>query len=546
MKPFLFILSIVLTLQVRGQIHTYHQNINDFTADNITLDYTSSTAVSDITYTAATSQTLRVSNGATVILDIGGYTLNLRGTEENTANLNAVEIRVDVGSTLKIIGNVDVGEDTDLVINGTFIVTGNWTNDGRGAGDAGDLDLNVGEDGMFAIGGNASFDYSNYDGGTYPQNIFIGGNMSVTGAAGDFSMVNTNEFPFGTAAIDFASSDIVIDLWENVAVDTSDLDNDQISSTPLVNLVINTADGWGNKYLKVSCTDFSQNEVVVPDQTGNPISSISELQTLIRRIKWRVLDNTVNQKLVTYHHNKDGKTDHINTSEREDMKGYLQKNRVVKLSFVDKITDTTTTYSSSSSRLMGVNTIEDINIDSDLGDLPVSLLFFDGYIQGNKVLLKWATASEFNNAYFLIEKSQDQLKWEEVIKIHSSNGNSNHRLDYQHHVKREDATTYYRLIQYDYDGSFEIFPSIFIKSKDTAVNIFPTMLSKANTLKVRSIGHNYLFLLTTDGKMIYQTNWNQQKNKLEKILFPSDIPSGQYIIIIKSKLSNFRQHIVLY
>ncbi|ANQ49864.1 hypothetical protein MY04_2495 [Flammeovirga sp. MY04] len=543
---FIFLFSLLLVSFAKAQSHTYHQNITNFTNDNITSDYTSSTAVSDITYTASTSQTLTVSNGATVILDIGGNTLNLRGAVENNANYNAVEIYVAAGSTLKIIGNVDIGEDTDLDIFGTFIVTGNWTNDGRGPGDGGDLDLNVGENGMFAVGGNASFDYSTYDGGTYPQNIFIGGSLTTVGAPGDFSSVNVGVSPFGTASLDLADSNINIDLWQNTTVNDEKLNTNEISSTPLMNVVINSANGWGNKFLKVTCTDFNQNEIIIPDQTGNPITDIAQLQTLLRGIKWQVLDNTVKDKLVTYHKNNDGKTDHINSNERGTMMEYLSKSRVLKISFVDNITDTTTVYTNSSSRMSSIQTVEDINIDNDLGDLPIELIFFEARLQYQKVIFNWASAMEINNDYYAIEQSYDGRSWNEVSKISSKQSNSNFRLDYTYSIDFNGNDTFYRLKQVDFDGTTEYFEHIFIKGGNNHLKLYPTKLQKGNKLKVEAIGRNTMFLYTLEGKIIYQYQWTKDDVGLELIEFPTTIPTGQYIVVLKNDLLNFHQQIVLY
>jgi len=95
--------------------------------------------------------------------------------------------------------------------------------------------------------------------------------------------------------------------------------------------------------------------------------------------------------------------------------------------------------------------------------LPVELLYFEGTKHLNFNCLKWGTASEQNSSHFHIEKSNDGDNWS-VIGEKQSVGNSQsvityHYLDYNIQTN----TVYYRLIQYDFNGDFEIFDPIVIE-----------------------------------------------------------------------------------
>jgi hypothetical protein len=84
--------------------------------------------------------------------------------------------------------------------------------------------------------------------------------------------------------------------------------------------------------------------------------------------------------------------------------------------------------------------------------LPVNLLHFAASPQNQDVVLDWATLSETNNAYFVVESSSDAQNFEEVLRV-SGAGNSNTLLNYstidQHPYP---GVSYYRLKQVDYDG----------------------------------------------------------------------------------------------
>ncbi|MFO7878593.1 MAG: T9SS type A sorting domain-containing protein, partial [Bacteroidales bacterium] len=89
--------------------------------------------------------------------------------------------------------------------------------------------------------------------------------------------------------------------------------------------------------------------------------------------------------------------------------------------------------------------------------LPVELLSFSADYDGRVVNLAWTTASERNNDYFEVQKSENAQDFVAIDKITSlaQNGNSNTKLHYN--LTDEDTkqgTYYYRLKQVDFDGSF--------------------------------------------------------------------------------------------
>jgi hypothetical protein len=86
--------------------------------------------------------------------------------------------------------------------------------------------------------------------------------------------------------------------------------------------------------------------------------------------------------------------------------------------------------------------------------LPVELLFFNGKkIDQSANELSWATATEHNSDYFVIEKSANGVDFEYMTQVNGG-GNSNTRLNYTttDHSPFE-GETYYRLKQVDYDGN---------------------------------------------------------------------------------------------
>jgi hypothetical protein len=102
--------------------------------------------------------------------------------------------------------------------------------------------------------------------------------------------------------------------------------------------------------------------------------------------------------------------------------------------------------------------------------LPVELLYFKGESKGSYNHLNWATASESNSHYYLIERSYDAYVWENV-GIEDAAGNTNSITEYYFKdFKVKNSVTYYRLSQYDYDGKYEVFRVIGIDNTKDFIN----------------------------------------------------------------------------
>jgi hypothetical protein len=98
--------------------------------------------------------------------------------------------------------------------------------------------------------------------------------------------------------------------------------------------------------------------------------------------------------------------------------------------------------------------------------LPVVLNSFDVYDKkiGNELF--WETSYEYNTSHFTIEKSIDGTSWNVVSQINSAgfSDNLNSYRTYDYNV--ENTINYYRLIQHDLDGKFEIYGPISINNSD--------------------------------------------------------------------------------
>lgn len=118
--------------------------------------------------------------------------------------------------------------------------------------------------------------------------------------------------------------------------------------------------------------------------------------------------------------------------------------------------------------------------------LPIELIQFYGICDKNKIILKWATASETNNNFFSVEKSDDGNLWR-VIKIIPGAGNSATLLNYS---LMDDSlyskTNYYRLKQTDYNGNNSYSAIIFVTGcqNNSNFSLYPNPTSNEFTIDV--------------------------------------------------------------
>lgn len=90
--------------------------------------------------------------------------------------------------------------------------------------------------------------------------------------------------------------------------------------------------------------------------------------------------------------------------------------------------------------------------------LPIQLISFEAIAQQSEVKLKWSTASELNNDFFTVQRSQDGEAWKDVTIVKGA-GTRNFRTDYETTDGLPySGVSYYRLKQTDFDEQFSYSP----------------------------------------------------------------------------------------
>ncbi|WP_281613625.1 T9SS type A sorting domain-containing protein [Flammeovirga sp. SubArs3] len=166
-------------------------------------------------------------------------------------------------------------------------------------------------------------------------------------------------------------------------------------------------------------------------------------------------------------------------------------------------------------------------------DLPVELISFDAEVTDQEqVFLSWSTAQEQNNEVFVIEKSSNNRDWEYLGEVEGK-GNTNVRTDYFFKDKSPfKGQSYYRLIQYDFNGDFEVFGPVKVsmntEEEALEVNVYPNpAYGETVTLEFLTEADKYFVeVLNASGRRVY---FNESDHFRHEINI-SQFTSGMYFI----------------
>jgi hypothetical protein len=170
--------------------------------------------------------------------------------------------------------------------------------------------------------------------------------------------------------------------------------------------------------------------------------------------------------------------------------------------------------------------------------LPIELIDMSANCDGNKVNVKWTTATETNNDYFTIERSIDAISWEFVKNVTGA-GNNNSILNYSIVDKNpSNGTSYYRLTQTDYNGHSETFSpvSVLCNGDDKPViSYYPNPFTSEISVNLNKIEFENATINIHDmyGNLVYQSIINSDEVSDKSItITPDQLAAGIYMVTI--------------
>jgi hypothetical protein len=165
------------------------------------------------------------------------------------------------------------------------------------------------------------------------------------------------------------------------------------------------------------------------------------------------------------------------------------------------------------------------------GGMPIELISFAGHAEGNVNVLDWTAATQTNNHYFTLLRSQDGTSFSEVTRVDGA-GTTSEMISY---TKTDEhpfpEITYYQLKWTDYNGVTDYSRTIAISSSlNDPTFLFPNPASTIVNVGILS-EPTYFSILDPEGKIIR----TGELEKNESVIDVTGIANGIYFLILGDK-----------
>lgn len=180
--------------------------------------------------------------------------------------------------------------------------------------------------------------------------------------------------------------------------------------------------------------------------------------------------------------------------------------------------------------------VDDITISTQPKPLPVELSLFNAIKQNNQALLQWQTKSELNFNSFIIEKSYDGERFDQITSL-KANGGVNTASEYKYLDPDNLAKIqYYRLKLLDNDGSYSYSNIVSIAGAlKEEISIFPNPVrDNINIYFPKDVlGQLTEEIFDISGKIVYKNIIEVTDSGIQSVNLPRFLP-GLYTLRITS------------
>ena len=171
--------------------------------------------------------------------------------------------------------------------------------------------------------------------------------------------------------------------------------------------------------------------------------------------------------------------------------------------------------------------LDDIELDGVA--FPVELVNFEGEWRGQIAQLNWKTANEQQNDGFELERSIDGSFFTPIGYVKGKgDNNQGHSYQFDDANPGSQQVTYYRLKQYDLDGSFTYLPTIQLSRSElpSTISLYPNPIRETAFIRTGQEGH--LMIRNLIGQVMFEQKIELGENRLNL----SQIPDGVYILTL--------------
>jgi len=169
--------------------------------------------------------------------------------------------------------------------------------------------------------------------------------------------------------------------------------------------------------------------------------------------------------------------------------------------------------------------------------LPVDLISFEGIASNSTVTLQWQTASELNNDYFEVSRSDDGINFS-ALGIVKGKGTTSSKSSYKFADNGASGVSsyYYQLTQVDFDGSSEQFPLIYVPADNSLEKalVFPNPVIADQISLVATDKMENVELLDFTGRVVRIFHPVDAESKLDL----TGMEAGQFLLRINYALKS--------
>ncbi|MBC7904497.1 MAG: T9SS type A sorting domain-containing protein, partial [Gemmatimonadaceae bacterium] len=187
-----------------------------------------------------------------------------------------------------------------------------------------------------------------------------------------------------------------------------------------------------------------------------------------------------------------------------------------------------------SAGLSATNTTE-VNVLT--GALPVEITFFKGQRQGEEILLEWATATEQNNDFFAVERSEDGINFVSIGNVKGA-GTTNAVTNYSFKdTKPAKGNLYYRLRQVDLDLHSKLSKVVVINASGRKLieDIYPNPVNDRLVVSIQndSKGNGSIVIYDLSGRVAKKQLIRKDQAAFNTTIQVNDLVPGLYIVEVK-------------
>ncbi|MEI6348003.1 MAG: glycine-rich domain-containing protein [Bacteroidota bacterium] len=142
--------------------------------------------------------------------------------------------------------------------------------------------------------------------------------------------------------------------------------------------------------------------------------------------------------------------------------------------------------------------------------LPIELMTFKPECLGKNAFIRWITASEINNNFFVLERSENGVDYQSIAQIQGA-GNSSEILEYSYlDTQKPEGLVYYRLKQVDFNGVIHTYNPVPLscKNESMALRVVPNPFKEKISIIGSLPNETQIELFNGKGGRVYSESKN--------------------------------------